>query len=151
MYVPHLLYLFFSQWTFRCFCVLVIVNSAAVNMFLFELVSFSFWIYARVGLLEHTVTLAFSFLRNLPVCVLSCVRLFVTLWAVACQAPPYPWVLSYRNTGVGCLFLPQGIFLIQGLNLCVLDWQVDSLLLSHQYNRVGRGRKEHLQWDCTVT
>ena len=67
--------------------ILVIGNSAAVNMFLFELVSFSFWIYARVGLLEHMVTLVFSFLRNLPVCELSCVQLFVTPWAVACQAP----------------------------------------------------------------
>ena len=33
-----------------------------------------------------------------------------------------------------CHFLPQGIFLIQGLNpclLCLLHWQVDSLPLSH--------------------
>ena len=39
-----------------------------------------------------------------------------------------------KNTGVGCLFLPQGIFLIQGLNLCplcLLHWQVDSLPLHH--------------------
>ena len=32
-----------------------------------------------------------------------------------------------RNTGVGCCFLPQGIFLTQGLNPHFLHWQVDSL------------------------
>ena len=35
-------------------------------------------------------------------------------------------------TGVGCHFLLQGIFLTQGLNLCLLHWQVDSLPLSLQ-------------------
>ena len=35
---------------------------------------------------------------------------------------------------MGCHFLHQGIFLIQGWNclLCLLHWQVDSLPLSHQ-------------------
>ena len=37
-----------------------------------------------------------------------------------------------KNTRVGCHFLPQGIFLAQGLNLCPMHWQVDSLPLSHQ-------------------
>ena len=37
-----------------------------------------------------------------------------------------------KNSGVGCLFLLQGIFLTQGLNLHLLQWQVDSLPLSHQ-------------------
>ena len=36
------------------------------------------------------------------------------------------------GNGVGCHFLPQGIFPIQGLNLYLLHWQVDSLPLSHQ-------------------
>ena len=31
-----------------------------------------------------------------------------------------------------CHFLLQGIFPTQGLNLCLLHWQVDSLPLSHQ-------------------
>ena len=42
--------------------------------------------------------------------------------------------LSHRNTGGGCHFLLRGIFLTQGLNLCllhVLCWQVDSLPLIH--------------------
>ena len=37
-----------------------------------------------------------------------------------------------KHTGVGCHFLLQGILLIQGLNPCLLHWQVDSLSLSHQ-------------------
>ena len=49
-------------------------------------------------------------------------------------SPPgsYPWHFPDRNTGVGCHFLLQGIFLTQGLNLHLLHWQADSLPLSHQ-------------------
>ena len=36
-----------------------------------------------------------------------------------------------KTTGVGCHFLLQGIFSTQGLNLCLLKWQLDSLPLSH--------------------
>ena len=36
-----------------------------------------------------------------------------------------------KNTGVGCHFLLQVIFLTQGLNLDPLHWQVNSLPLSH--------------------
>ena len=36
-----------------------------------------------------------------------------------------------KNTGVGCHFLLQRIFLTQGSNLHLLHWQADSLLLSH--------------------
>ena len=39
-------------------------------------------------------------------------------------------IFSVKNTGVGHHFLLQGIFLIQGLNLCLLHWQADSLPLS---------------------
>ena len=49
---------------------------------------------------------------------------------VACQAP-----LSMRfprqEHWNGFHFLLQGIFQIQGSNLCLLDWQADSLPLSH--------------------
>ena len=41
---------------------------------------------------------------------------------------PFP----FQPTGVGCHFLLQGIFLTQGLNPCLLHWQVESLPLSHQ-------------------
>ena len=37
-----------------------------------------------------------------------------------------------KNTGVSCYFFLQGIFLTQGLNPCLLNWQADSLPLSHQ-------------------
>ena len=32
-----------------------------------------------------------------------------------------------KNIGVGSHFLPQEIFPTQGLNLCLLHWQADSL------------------------
>ena len=61
-------------------------------------------------------------------------QLCQTPWTVAHQAPlsrDFPG----KNTGVGCHFLLQGIFITQGLNphlLRLLHWQVDSLPLSHQ-------------------
>ena len=62
--------------------------------------------------------------------MLSCVQLFVTPQTVARQAP-----LSmgfFRQGYWSGLPLPtQGIFLSQGLNLCLLHWQADSLPLSH--------------------
>ena len=42
-----------------------------------------------------------------------------------------PWNFPGKNTGVGCHFLLQSIFLTQGSNLRLLLWQVDSLPLSH--------------------
>ena len=40
-------------------------------------------------------------------------------------------ILPGKNTGVGCHFLLGGIFQIQGLNLHLVHWQVDSLPPSH--------------------
>ena len=55
---------------------------------------------------------------NIDICVcgqlLSPVQLFATSWTEACQAPP--WNFPGKNTGVGCHFHLQGIFLTQGLN-----------------------------------
>ena len=45
---------------------------------------------------------------------------------------PRPWDSPGKNTGVGCYFLLQGIFLTQGSNLHLLHWQVDSYPLYHQ-------------------
>ena len=42
-----------------------------------------------------------------------------------------PWNFPGKNTGVGCHFLLQGIFLTQGSNSLLLHWQVDSLPLHH--------------------
>ena len=47
---------------------------------------------------------------------LSGVRLFATLWTVACQVP-LSMDFSGKNTGVGCHFFLQGIFPLQGSNL----------------------------------
>ena len=41
------------------------------------------------------------------------------------------WDSPGKNTGVGCRFLLQGIFLTKGSNLHLLHWQADSLPLSH--------------------
>ena len=46
-------------------------------------------------------------------------QFFVTLWTVAHQAL-CPWNSPAKNTGVGCHFLRQGIFLTQGSNLGLL-------------------------------
>ena len=46
----------------------------------------------------------------------------------------YPWDFPGNNTGEGCHFLLQGIFLTQGSNpglLCFLCWQADILPLHH--------------------
>ena len=56
---------------------------------------------------------------SLQPCGLSPTRLFC------------PWDFSGKNTGVGCHFLPQGIFPTQGSNPHLLPWQADSLPLSH--------------------
>ena len=61
--------------------------------------------------------------------MLSCAQLFATPGTIAHQAP-----LSMdspgKNTGVGGRFLLPGIFLTQGLNSSLLNWQADSLLLA---------------------
>ena len=48
-----------------------------------------------------------------------------------------PWDFSGKNTGVGCHFSLQGIFLTQGSNPCLLYWQANSLPLSHLGSPVG--------------
>ena len=63
-------------------------------------------------------------------CVLSCVD---SLWPHGLP-PTSPWDFLGKNTGVGCHFLLQGIFPIQGFNprlLHLLHWQACSLSLCH--------------------
>ena len=49
-----------------------------------------------------------------------------------CSSPgSSPWDFLSKNTGVGCHFLIQGIFLPQRSNPCLLHWQLDSLPLRH--------------------
>ena len=64
---------------------------------------------------------------------LSPVQLFVT--PVTPARLRWSWHFPEKNTGVGCRFLLQGIFLTQGPNprlLCSLHWQVDSQPLDRQ-------------------
>ena len=82
------------------------------------------------------------------VCVSACVCVHV-LSCVQLSAPSAlyfakllcPWDSPGKNTGVGCHFLLQGIFLTQGSNLCLLHYQVDSYPLApsgkpHQPSRI---------------
>ena len=59
-----------------------------------------------------------------------------------------PWVFPGKNTGVGCHIFLQGIFPNQGSNLCLLYWQADSLLFSHQGSPIIQYYK--LQSPCAV-
>ena len=67
-----------------------------------------------------------------PACALSlsCARLFVTPWTIACQ-PPQSMGFSRQENWMGCHFLLQGIFLTQGPKLRLLYWHADSFPLSH--------------------
>ena len=62
--------------------------------------------------------------------ILSSVWLFETPWTVAHQAPLSMEFSRQEHWRVGCHTLLQGIFLTQGLTLCLLHWQADSLPLS---------------------
>ena len=50
-----------------------------------------------------------------------------------------PWDFPVKNTGAGCHFLLQGIFLTQGSDPCLLHWQANSLPLSHLGRTVNKG------------
>ena len=63
--------------------------------------------------------------------LLSHVQLFVTPWTIAFQALS-PWDSPGKNTGMGCHFLLQGIFLTQGLNLGLPHCRRILYCLNHQ-------------------
>ena len=65
---------------------------------------------------------------------------FAAPWTVAHQAP-LSMVFSRQEYWGRLPFPPQGIFLTQGWNLCLLHWQADSLPLSHQEAKMGRGER----------
>ena len=106
-----------------------------------------FYQAAPVGVLPSPILQILSFLippsttrvlsleeRKICTHVLSHVHLYVTLWIIACRAPLCAGFFSGKNHGVGCHFLLQGIFLIQGPNfhlLCLLHRQADPLPLWH--------------------
>ena len=62
-----------------------------------------------------------------------------------------PWDFPGKNTGVGCHFLLQGIFLTQGSNLHLLHWQADSLLWATREARTRfRGSFAKLGVDLSI-
>ena len=61
-------------------------------------------------------------------CVWVCMCMHFQLCPPLCQAPLSVGFPS-KNTGVGCHFLLQGIFLTQGSNPSLLHWQMASLPL----------------------
>ena len=61
----------------------------------------------------------------------SCIWLFATLWTVATRLL-CPWDFPGKNTGMGCHFLLQGIFLTQGLNSGFPHCRQTLYPLSHQ-------------------
>ena len=61
----------------------------------------------------------------------NCWVVLNSLWPHSCSLPDSSGDSQGKNAGMACHFLPQGIFLTQGSNLCLLHWQVDSLPLSH--------------------
>ena len=96
------------------------------------------WRFGRQGQKEdnfHSMIFAVNFFLVMCAQLISHVLLFVTPRTVNCQAllsiGILPWDSPGKNTGVGCHFLLQEIFLTHGLNLCLLHWQMDSLPLSH--------------------
>ena len=85
--------------------------------------SIHLWIY---------INLIWGLRKKKCVCVLSFVQLFLALWTKPARLLS-PWNSPGKNTGVGCHFLLQGIFLTQGSNLhllCLWHWQADSLPLA---------------------
>ena len=80
-----------------------------------------------------------------PSCCCLVTKLCLTLCdSMACSPARVfcPWDFPGKNTGVGCHFLLQGIFLAQESNPCLLHWQADSLPLSHQ-EALQEPRKPH--------
>ena len=64
--------------------------------------------------------------------LLSCIRLFSTLWTVA-RRLLCPWDSPSKNTGVGRHALLHGVFPTQGSNphlSCLLHWQAGPLSLA---------------------
>ena len=94
------------------------------------------WCFSRYS--ELTVPLDFHLCLAECECMLSCSVLLDSLWPHRLKPTRLlsPWGFPGKNTGVGCHFLLQGIFLSQGSNLCLLHQHADSLLLNcmgHQY------------------
>ena len=77
-------------------------------------------------LLQHNI----AYPAHYVACTCSITELCPTLCNPMDLSPPgssVHGVFPGKNIGVGCHFLPQGIFLTQGSKLCLLHQQADSL------------------------
>ena len=75
---------------------------------------------------------------------LSHVQLYTTPWTASrllCH-----WGFPGKNTGMGCHFLLQGIFLTQGQKPCLLHWQADCLPVNH----LGSPEKQLIFIKCFI-
>ena len=87
--------------------------------------------------------------RKVVVQSLSRVRLFATLWTVAHQASQSMGFSRHEycmNTGVGCHFLLQGIFLTQGLNPGLLHCR--QMLYRLSYQGSPKGKESEVTQSC---
>ena len=73
------------------------------------------------------MTFTRQMVKETPLWVLNCSVIFNSLQPHGLQHIRFlcPWDSPDKNKGVGCHFLLQGIFLIQGSKLCLLHWQAD--------------------------
>ena len=65
-------------------------------------------------------------------------KLFVTQWTVLGPVFLHPWDFPGKNTGVGCHFLLQEIFLTQGLNSGLPHCKQILYRLSHQGSHIKK-------------
>ena len=112
----------------------------------------STWLWTRsLQALPQSSCISISLTTDLLcVCVhlLSHVQLFVDASSLP-GSSVHGIFFPGKNTGVGCHFSPQGIFLTQGSNpgfLHLLHWQADSLLLSH----LGSPNKKSVMVFCSL-
>ena len=93
----------------------------------------AYWMKSKFLMLKHhhdwNIIFLFSSSPARP-CVLSRVRLFCDPMDCSPLVSSL-WGFPGKNTRVGCHFILQGILQIQGWNLHLLHWQVDSLPLCY--------------------
>ena len=90
-------------------------------------------LYSPQGCKESDTTEATQHVGLLAVCVCAQSVISDSWRSYGLQPSRFlcPWDFPGKNTGVGCHFLLQGIFLTQGLNQHLLHWQKESLSLCH--------------------
>ena len=145
MDIPHFVYLSSIDRNVDCFYLLVIVTTTAIDIkYLLEyLFSVILGKYLRISF--HMVILCFTFwgIGKLRICFSPCVwTLFVCCCCCCCLVTEScltllqlrglkparllcPLDFPGKNTGLDCHFLLQGLFLTQGSNPLLLNWQAD--------------------------